>query len=176
MNRIAIYAAAGFCVQRPFLRRQSGTVQRLRWMSERCADDVPDLPGNRRRSHVDAWPRECDPKNFAVAEERTRFARVRGIRCGAEQLSFVQGLHARVSVECKSSAAESGAAPRCDSQTWVELAGADSKPARFLGRSRLHVSATSEHSVGFRALPPADGERNRLIGQTDAAEIHERTV
>src|SRR4029077_5871134 len=107
----------------------------------------PHFPRDWRRSYVHPRSGQRHPENFAMARKRQRSTGVGGIGCGAEQLSFLQRLHAGMPVERESGVVEGGTALRRDSKTWTWFARTDFEPARSVRPNRLRISENGECSA-----------------------------
>src|SRR5438046_6698955 len=82
-------------------------MQRVWWLPQRYADHVPDIHRDWRRSYVDARSRQYYPALARAARKRTRPVEVAGTGRRAQQLSLLQRLHARMSIERESCVAQS---------------------------------------------------------------------
>jgi FAD/FMN-containing dehydrogenase len=91
-------------------------------------------------------------RKFCSGGRRATIRLSREIGCGAEQLSFVQRLHAGVPIECKSGAVESGAALRCDSQAWLSLRERILSRPDLLGEIGCTVPRLANAALNFGPL------------------------
>src|SRR6267378_381680 len=150
-------------------------MQRLRWVSQGCADHVPDLSRDRRGNHVHPRPRKCDPESAAMAREWARFTRIGRIGCSTQQLSLLQRLYAGVPIKCEPGAAKSGIALRRPSKIWDGPARTHPQPAGYSGANWLWHATAGECGSRIRAAAHFDGKNRWPFGETYIAKIRRRT-
>ena len=167
-SRLPFTPRLAFAFNRPFLRRQSGAMQRLPVgvgkMRRRCAR-------HSWRPVKKSCPRVAGAnvilENFAVAGKWPRFARVGRVGCGTGQWSFVQRLHTGVPIEC-----ENLALLKAELLYAAIRKRGLSLRERILSRPDLlgklsAGSALGERSAEFRAVASPNGKNDRHLGRND---------
>src|SRR6266480_5497087 len=151
-------------------------MQRVWWLPQRYTDHVPDIHRDWRRSYVDARSREYYPARARAAWKRTRPVEVGGTGRRAQQLSLLQRLHTRMSVERESGVAQSRNALRATPSRRFAAAGAFFQQCRFVRPNRLHHSMAGKRNSRSCAYPRVDGENARNFSKAFFAALHAQKI